>query len=172
MRFIIIISITLMMNNCASTSAPTGWLPTAEESVTNPRGGWIEIEHMMGTITSGELISIQEDSIFLFPLSSQLVSIPIDKIKSAKLAKYDSQLSKITQWAGLGTLSTLSHGFGLLFSAPVWIITGLWDGRKNSRSAILEYPDVPLSDFSKFARFPQGIPAALDRSTLRSSNYH
>ena len=99
MRFIIIISITLMMNNCASTSAPVGWLPTAEESVTNPTGGWIDIEHMTGTITSGELISVQEDSIFLFPLSSQLVSIPIDKIKSAKLAKYDSQLSKITQWA-------------------------------------------------------------------------
>ena len=172
MRFIIIISITLMMNNCASTSAPTGWLPTAEESVINPTGGWIDIEHMTGTITSGELISIQEDSIFLFPLSSQLVSIPIDKIKSAKLAKYHSQLSKITQWAGLGTLSTLSHGFWSFFSAPVWIITGLRDGRKNSRSAILEYPDVPLSDFSKFARFPQGIPAALDRSTLRSSNYH
>ena len=99
MRFIIIISITLMINNCASTSAPPGWLPTAEESVTNPRGGWIDIEDMTGTITSGELISVQEDSIFLFPLSSQLISIPIDKIKSAKLAKYDSQLSKITQWA-------------------------------------------------------------------------
>ena len=99
MTFIIIITITLMMNNCASTSAPAGWLPTAEESITNPRGGWIDIEDMTGTITSGELISVQEDSIFLFLLSSQLVSIPIDKIKSAKLAKYDSQLSKITQWA-------------------------------------------------------------------------
>ena len=76
--------------------------------------------------------------------------------------------------AVLGTLSTVSHGFFLVFSAPVWIITSTVIWNNQTKTAVERYPDdfewITLDAMRVYARFPQGLPENLDRTKLEQKD--
>ncbi|MBC8374723.1 MAG: hypothetical protein H8E26_01690 [FCB group bacterium] len=169
--FYIILVIFLFVISCASTTAPDEWLSSAEQTQTQAYGGWIDIELTQTTsrepLTSirGELIAISTDTVYV--LAEALIATPKVKIKHARLTIYDSEAGKLAGWTVLGTFSTISHGFLLILSAPIWIISGSTAAAIQSRKPILDYPKISLDQFKKYARFPQGLPANLNRAKIK-----
>jgi len=142
---------------CASNPAPSGTLPTAEALGASPYGGYILVVRGDGSETEGELLAAHDGLVHVRGERGWHV-IRQDEIRSMRLAVYQTGQTGLTIWGLLGTLSTLSHGFVLIFSAPVWLIgTGVSAGLE-SRAALLDYPDQPLPAFAKYARYPQGMP--------------
>jgi hypothetical protein len=67
----------------------------------------------------------------------------------------------------LGTVSTISNGWFLVFTAPMWMIGGGITSSKLSYNAIVDYPRMELNRFAPFARYPQGLPSVIDRSRIK-----
>jgi hypothetical protein len=173
---------TLLTGGCAHSPAPAGWLPPADASGSDAFGGWMVAEVGAGherRRVEGELIAVEADTIIVLAAGG-LESLPRAAILKATVAGYAIDAGKLGGWTTFGTISTLSHGVILLLSAPVWIITGSIATGKASRAPLLEYHVVrgdesramndasrPWTDLALYARFPQGLPAGLDRATLR-----
>ena len=159
--------IIVMASGCARTSAPKGWLPDVTQAGNHAFGAWISAETMGNSHTpriEGELISVANDSVFMF-VGAELRGLPLTVIKRADIEVYDPE--SLAGWTTLGALSTLSHGGFLIFTAPLWIITGTIATRSVVESSMLHYPNSKWAEISNYARFPRGFPAGLDRGALR-----
>jgi hypothetical protein len=97
---------------------------------------------------------------------SGVTDIPAAEIKRTRLELYDEN-KIVGLWAALGTLFTLSHGFYLVLSAPIWVISGISGAVGESRSGIVEIEGSSPEEFRKYARFPQGLPAGIDLRLLK-----
>ena len=150
--------------DCASTRAPSGWLADPEDLPGDPFGGWITVEAADGRF-SGELIAVTDDTLFV--ADSCLRAVPVSLIHTARLAAYNPRVWEITVASTLGTLSTVSNGLLLVFTAPLWMIGGTIAGVSRSRQPLLDYPDNPIMLFAAYARFPQGLPPRLERNAIQ-----
>jgi len=158
-----------LLSACASLQAPKGWLPMAPEVQSQAYGCWIVVDHLKGDqlmITSGELIAVTPDSMFILN-ESGLSEISAAAVKKTKLEIFKER-KVVGLWAMLGTLSTLSHGFYLVLSAPIWVISGISGAVGESRSGIVEIEGSSPEEFRKYARFPQGLPAGIDLRSLKA----
>jgi len=170
---------------CVSNPAPSGWLPPADVAATEANGGWITVDTAAQaqsgwlaagssprTEIAGELIAVHADSVFVLAGSS-LVSLPRAQVRRATLFAYESRWGELAMWGFFGTLSTASNGWYLGLTAPTWIITTAIAAGSRSRA-----PRVSLTDprgwegLRLYARFPQGLPAGLDRASLRPPPGH
>lgn len=164
--FLIFITILcIVFSHCASTNAPMGWLVKPESVPTDTYGAWIKIRTHHGLI-SGELISLMNDTVFVADTAA-LHGVASADIISARLATYNAAHSNIGAFAFFGTISTISNGAFLIFTAPMWIIGGTIASIIRSYEPIIDYPKRPLTDFSPYARYPQGLPSGLQRNDIR-----
>lgn len=165
-----VLTAALLLLACATTHAPTGWLPQAPDTQSEAYGGWIDIKYSNGRAAeaelSGELIAIGRDSLFI--ANEGLQAIALTDVNSARLTIYNSNAGIVGVLAVLGTLSTISNGAFLLFSAPLWILGGSIAAVKRSRQPVIDYPKQDWQQFVPFARFPQGLPAHLKRDQLKA----
>jgi len=153
---------------CATSLAPDRWLPKLDQVQTQANGAWAVIDHRNGgkTITSsGELIAVEDGRILLLG-EGGIDQVPVAEVEQTKLEIF-RESRKAALWATLGTLSTLSHGVGLIFSAPVWIISGIGLTAGESRAGMMNFRGLPPKQINKFARFPQGLPRGLDLKSLK-----
>jgi hypothetical protein len=152
---------------CATNPDPRS--PSIETTQTRGYGGWIEITTVRNNVVSGELISVEPSvvRVLVRPHPGSLVVIRISDIRRAQLFKYESEAG-VGGWGVLGTLSTISHGFFFVFSAPAWILTSSVAASVESRHVILEVPGDAWSELATWARFPQGMPPGLDEDSLHS----
>jgi hypothetical protein len=172
----------LLVAGCASSGAPAGFQREARVAQSDARGGWasVELAAQPGESATrklqGELIAATEDALILetpTQAGSSRVRLARAEIRSARVTGYETTPGSLVAWGTLGALSTLSHGFILIFSAPVWIVATSASAAVESRGAMIDYPDstrrtlpdgsavqVPLdlSAFAMYARFPQGAP--------------
>ena len=153
-----------LCSGCASTSAPRGWLIDPDKMPADPYGGWVRIRDHNKMETRGELIAVMPDTVFV--ADSLLHVIPVSEILSARLELYNAGGGVSGGVAG-GTLSTLTNGWFLALTMPMWLLGGSIAATARSYEPIISYPGAPLSQFVPFARFPQGFPTGLDRETLR-----
>lgn len=161
--------LALFTVGCASTTAPSKWLSPPQETQRLAYGGWISINYQNDRTPSevhGELIAVHPDSVLVLTVN-HLFAIPLNKITKAKLTAFDANTGPLALWSVVGTLSTLSHGVGLIISAPVWIITGTAATSAQSYIPQLSFPKKSWTEFRPFARFPNGLPPGLERQTLR-----
>lgn len=120
-------------------------------------GGWIVIEHRDG-ILQGELLAIDDATVYVNDVTrNQTLSVPIRAILKAELFRYESDAG-FGAWGVLGSLSTISHGFFLIFTFPIWVLTSSIAATAESRHVRDQYPEGDISEFSKWARYPQGMP--------------
>lgn len=126
-------------------------------------GGWIEVTDRTGRQVAGELIAVELVGVYVLAVvpRSELVFVPKAAIESAKLWAWRANPYLPLGWAGLGTLSTISHGFILVLSAPVWMITGGLASLSEAYAPLFEYPTQSWDRISIWARFPQGLPVGL-----------
>lgn len=154
---------------CAHSPAPRGWLPKADASATDAFGGWLIAETgpaRKPVRVAGELISVEPDSVLVFQ-GDHPVMLAKQGITKATLVGYDIDSGVLSTWATLGAISTLSHGAFLVFTLPMWSIAGGVTTSQAVHASMLEYPKGSWTEIAKYARFPQGLPAGVDRMALR-----
>jgi hypothetical protein len=152
---------------CYQSSAPPRWLPSPVEAQRDAFGSWISVQGQPKTVplVQGELIAIDTDSVHVLA-DGRLVSLARAALCCAELTAFRMDVSELQLWTVLGILSTGSHGFFLLLTAPMWAIAG------TVATSVASYaPRIILTDLvalQPFARFPQGFPPGFDRTTLQS----
>lgn len=147
---------------CAvSPSAPPDFLPKASEVPMNVKGAWIEIDPIAKSRVKvnidGELLAVENSNVYVL-LGDAVRAVPIDSIKSARISYYASESGGVAGAVFLGTMSTLSNGILLIFTAPLWIIAGTATTAGRSRDPILDMRPDGWAEAVKYARFPQGLP--------------
>ncbi|HEY5564790.1 MAG TPA: hypothetical protein VIL33_04305, partial [Rhodothermia bacterium] len=118
----------------------------------------------------GELIAIGGDSMYVLT-DAEFHSIPLQDIEAARLFYFDPKVSQHGVWVTLGFFSTLSHGFFLALTAPVWLIAGSAMVGARSREPLVRYKssrdsgkaEVVWREIAMYARFPQGLPDGAGR---------
>ena len=191
MKWSIITSTALFFAGCASTTAPSGWLPYPEETMYDSRGGWIDLRLNDGKgignsmisrinndngniMVSGELIAIHEDTLFILKhedhSKSSLIPILTQDIVAAKLGKFDYRGDVLKKQALSGIASTVTHGWCSLVTAPLWVVASIVAINDFSNLSIIKYPSkryqTSLTDLREYARFPRGIPPSLNRQKI------
>jgi hypothetical protein len=151
------------LSACATNPAPRRWLAPAREAATDPYGAWIVLHADARTeLTRGELLAVAADSVFVLTEAGRVEGVARAAIDHATIAYYDSEWHKTAWWAAAGTLSTLSHGFGLVFTAPAWILSGTLAARADSRAPLIAVNSPERwAQAHTYARFPGGLPDGL-----------
>lgn len=164
--------VVALVAGCATTTAPSGFLSPPSETQSGVYGGWMAADYAVGKDkreARGELIAVQVDSVFIL-MEDGLTAIPKATISKAKLSVYDSEAKLLGLWTGVGALSTLSHGAGLILSAPSWIIIGSIATASQSHAPHIvssTFEEKLWEEIRKYARFPQGLPPGLDPRSLK-----
>jgi hypothetical protein len=157
--------------SCALTRAPQGFLENPYNLQAEVFGGWIELDCFTGSHTNprmhlaGELLALSPDSLFM--VDEALHAIALSHIINARLESYLSNADAMAGLVILGMVSTLSNGFALIFTAPMWLIGGSISASSRSYEPILEYPKHDWNRFSQFARYPQGLPDKINRKEIK-----
>lgn len=136
-----------------------------------PFGGWAAVWEGKGYSPDfeGELIAIGPDSVFVFSGDS-LVIRSLAAVKRVRVVGYDPKAGDLMEWTAVGTLSTASHGLIAIISAPLWFLIGSSITSSAAHASELNAPGYHRTwdDLRPYARFPQGLPPGIDRSSLRS----
>jgi hypothetical protein len=159
---IVVVTFCFFFADCATVDAPSHWLSDPDRVASDVRGGWISIKSLRGR-AAGELIAVSKDTVFV--ADSLLRAVASGDIASARLVTYDA--SNMGDYVFLGTLATVSNGWFLFVTAPMWIIGGSIAATSRSFDPVIDYPSKPLMDFAPFARYPQGLPPGLDRGAIQ-----
>ena len=152
-------------------------MPRPMDSTTGFKGSWMVISAYNDThrlaekSISGELMAIQSDTVYLLT-DSALVAVNRNMINSVVLYLFKPQTKTAPLISGLSYLPNvfgaiaINEGAVLLLGVPL-LITGAVMSAIESTGSVMRYPGkYQLKAFSKFARFPQGLPPGLDPEKL------
>lgn len=154
---------------CASHNAPPGFLLSPQDAQASAYGGWIELTvrgDPKERRVQGELLAVTMDSVWVLTDKGGVV-VPTATVVRGKLTGYLANVGAVSGWTALGVVSTISNGLILIFTAPLWIITGTVAGSAASYAPVRQAPQLPWSELAVFARFPQGMPPGLPLETLK-----
>lgn len=157
--------LALLSTGCvSSSSAPDDFLAPVEETGRHPFGGWIEITRSgSDSLVVGELLAVHEDSVFVLGPGAEpdLTAVARADISDAEMFAYDARFGRLAGWTAAGTLGTISHGLFLIFTGPIWIITGTSAASIQSRQPRLRRSDDDSwNAFRLYSRYPAGLPPA------------
>ncbi len=165
---VLILTVLSLIWGCAGSRAPRGWLSIPTKAQTEAYGGWITVysgSEKNKIIADGELIAVEAESLFVLQ-GTELVALAWSDVSKAQLMAYDSKKGGLAWWTTLGSLSTVSHGWALGLSLPLWIIIGTTTTASQSHAPNYTCPQRSWQDLVMFSRFPQGLPEGLDRSEI------
>lgn len=134
----------------------TGWVHASEITLLETEWG-----------VSGEFIAADPDTLFVLA-GRRLVAAPLHRIASVIVDAYEPQTGDLEAWTAIGALSTISHGYYLSLTLPLWILVGVSTTATENQAPITRFDDeVTIDDLRIFTRFPQGLPPNIDRSSLK-----
>ena len=156
----------LLLVRCATTYAPDNWLPETDEVPENVYGGWITLITEPDSLNteeqwmqySGEFISLDDENIYL--LFDSVFQVPKRKIRNSILELDEKNTTGYGLWVSVGTIATISNGYYLMITAPLWLVFGIpavVGESARDRYETEEPPEEYWESIRKFARFPQGI---------------
>lgn len=157
---------SLVIIGCATTYAPDNWLPDTDDVPQNAHGGWIAVVTQEATSQSdevwleysGEFIALDENNVYV--LYDSLYVIAKNKIVNSVVDLDQKNTGMYALWVILGSLSTISNGYYLTITFPLWLIAGIptASGESFRDMHAEEYPDeIYWGNINKFSRFPQGV---------------
>ena len=170
---LLILASMVLLSSCAAYRAPRGWLPEKKNVAQEVYGGWLYLEwtgNPKQEVTQGEFVGVNENTVFVFD-HKILTRVPMDRVSYASLKLHDDDRSSFAAWTFFGTLSTITNGWFLVFSLPLWLFAGtaITSYESYSGSFIEKLPkDAWWGTVTRYSRFPQGIPKEVDLSTLQS----
>ena len=162
---------------CATNPIPGSRRISPEESITSGKGAYVLLELTTHTFVSGELIAAADGWMSILTDDGRLLLFEFPRVARATLGVHDNNEGSYVLWTVAGSLSTISHGAWLIFSLPVWLLSGIPSTVAESHRGIFECPDntgskerlsLPrcLAYAGTYARFPQGLPAGVDAARL------
>ena len=155
------IALACVAAGCASDPIPQAQRPSEEDAITSGFGSFIYVVDSSGQPHAGELIDVLPGRLSIFD-GRQIEMLPREGVASALVLVHRTHENYYTLWTVLGTLSTVTHGFFLVFSVPIWVTTGVATAISEHRRARLVYPDASRwEDLRPYTRFPQGLPAGI-----------
>ncbi|MCK6614795.1 MAG: hypothetical protein L6Q47_11200 [Ignavibacteriaceae bacterium] len=163
-KLYIFIAFMAFLSGCYTVYAPAGKLAESpEEFVKSGKGGWLSIRlkppHPQAmSMQGGEFLF--QDSVNVYLLNKTVNQYPKSMIDLAVLELMKKR--PYAWWWILGSASTISHGFGLIATFPLWQIVGisatygeLWhDVYKQEKP-----DDSYWQGINVLARFPGGLDA-------------
>lgn len=161
-RIIVIACIIVFLSGGCSFP---GYLPTTSSIGVNEFGSYISITRHSGKDLRGELIAVDSSNIFVLTDNPrQCVALPTSQMKAFSL-RYAK--GKAYGWTvPLYSLFTISHGWFLIITFPVNLITTLIVTNSGRKSFTYSEKDINIEYLSSFARFPQGIPPGIDIASI------
>jgi hypothetical protein len=85
--------------------------------------------------------------------------VPRSEVMEITVEVYDQDTGGFVLWTVLGTISTISHGYFLVLTAPAWVLTGGGSAMNAEHTDDITVTDqAELDHLTQFARFPQGLP--------------
>lgn len=152
--------LALAVAACASNPDPRD-PATFEQMQRQAFGGWIEIVTASGAADTGELLAVRHDEVIILDAMNFVQRFPIAQIARARLWKWRRDGS-FGVWGTVGALTTASHGFFLIFTFPMWVVTASISGALDSHAQHIDVPDAAWDELVPWSRFPQGIPDGVD----------
>ena len=158
----------LMLAGCAASIAPAHWLPSALEVPQDGYGSWASVTLSIGPdeFSEGELIASTPDTLYILGYE-RLEAYGHNEVAKVHLQSYDANYTGLAFWTGIGSLSTISHGFILAISAPVWIITGTIATSSQSKAPHKTMMGGSWKQLQGYCRFPGGMPPSIDRTEIK-----
>lgn len=148
------------MSVAGCATAPDTWRVDPERVSETACGSWARVKLEDGSLIEGELMAVDTSVIYIHD-GDALHSLPVGRISQTRTIYAKSYDGAIGAWTAAGTASTITHGLTLVFSAPLWIVTGL-SSMGAERGTGREIGGVPSR---KRARFPQGLPPSFRQRT-------
>ena len=155
-----------VLAGCAGSSAPRDWLPRAVDATAQAHGGWIVLRLDDDSRHQGELIAVGPDSLFVLEPGG-CSAYGHARVRNALLTGYDSEADRLQAWTIVGSISTLSHGYGLAVSLPAWLLVGSLATASQAHAGRVAVTPTTWEKARIYARFPQGLPEGIDRAALR-----
>lgn len=184
---ILLAALAVSWSGCAPRRAPRQWLPYAQEAQQQAYGGWLELHRQdPDSLRSvqGELLAIANDSVYTLS-GTTITASAISRVRGGTLEAYDTGAGDVARMAVAGTLLSVTTGWGLVVLAPAWFLVGTVSSSMLSGRGTHELTPGPAPDdrgakrvggswhdLRLHARFPQGLPPALDRASLRERPLH
>lgn len=126
-----------------------------------PARGFSVLVRARARDVKGELLAVDPDKLWILEdpdEQPQLVTVPRRDVQRVSVEAFPSGAILPATWTAIGTASTVSHGFFLIFSAPIWLGTGIPVSVDQAMSNDLDVNRRELGGLFQFARFPQGMP--------------
>jgi hypothetical protein len=129
------------------------------------RGADTRVYFKGGDTLDGELLAVGKHGIALAAhrgSNDEDLIISETEIEKIRVRAYSNAAlaGALITWTAVGTLSTASHGVFLIFSAPIWTISGtatsIAAAEDSDQSAVVL--GGAQAQLWQFARFPQGLP--------------
>ena len=135
------------------------------------RGYEVSIEVHDGTrgySVSGELLAVDRSDLWVLESTNEVRAVPRLQIVEVTVEVYSQSTGGLLAWSLVGTASTISHGIFLVFSAPVWLVTGLSATANAEATDDLTVQSArELDQLTQFSRFPQGLPSGFRAERIR-----
>ena len=129
------------------------------EATVFPRAGSKPVRQV-----TGELLAADASGVDLreYDESTTNVHVAADDIDYVEIVLVDRKIYSmiLAVWGVGGTVSTLSHGFFLLFSAPSWAAVTVPTSISAGWPSVTEARVGNLARLAQYARFPQGLPGS------------
>jgi hypothetical protein len=151
----------LLPSCIASSPAPQAWQRSLDDVQRVTYGAWTRVEGP-GLAIDGELIAVEPTRILL-GRGAQVAAVPSRCVDKLAMAAFEAPAGTIA-WGVVGSLSTPSHGYFMVFSLPIWLLTATMSTYAQTSTGHLVEPrlggaPLPVDRIRKWARFPQGLPA-------------
>jgi len=164
--------------SCATNPTPDDRIVSQEEAISSGKGAYAFVRCDGAAAVAGELIASGNGRLSVLTDHGGLVHVDYARVADLTLGVHDNNFDGIAAWTVLGSLSTISHGFFLIFSLPVWLASGIGAAANESHRGLFVCPantrsNPPVSsmtscliDGAAYARFPQGLPPGVGAAQL------
>lgn len=180
-RNILLVFICIVIEcGCQNMMIPAGYLRAPKQMNKSITGGWVDVsvipDPSIDTITmfSGELLAVENNTFHILTAGSGLISLNKNRISSIKLYFFSNPNISLLGFLGVipnitGAISQSGYaGPFLLLGIPIFVtslVMAIAD--YHDSNSTLHYPiKNSMSEFSKYARFPQGLPPDLQKEKL------
>jgi hypothetical protein len=162
---------------CKTADIPVQYQFKPGEVERNPYGSWVKIQFTSLNFASGELLALEEDSLYLLIADGTVFTAATSSVSTAQLYTHKNQAGTyvllsllFSAPAIVGALVHTEYAGGFLSMGampfiPGFVVGAIEAGRRESN--ILVYPQKQqLIQLKPYARFPAGLPVKVDYKEL------